>query len=410
MPSADRSQRLWSLAGLLLGTTIGAGALLPPSAQPVVRPALFVMLVVSVLLARPSAFPQLPAGARFLGALLLLGGGSMAWSVDPGATRRACTHLAGEAALLLTLALWPLPGQAWRVALRVAGVMFAVATLLLLLSVLGFVGSPLPEVIDQGRLALPWRHPTLLARAAVLVSLLLLLFERGALAGVERLRTPVFALLLLPPAVLAGLSGSRGALLALLIALVYLARDERRGDAEPKGVRFAPRQGWALAVALVSLFAYAGTGQLPGHRAPLAGLDGEDREAMTSGRDAIWANVGDIIAEDPLLGVGLAAVPAAYDEHRDRRMEEGGLRSKPSRDPHSLYLQLLAGLGPLGLLLFLLALRAGWRAAPDSPFSTEARVLLLFAAVSAATQSTLELKDFWLALGLALLLASQRKE
>lgn len=410
MTRGDLRLRLWSLAGLLLGMTVVAGALLPPSAQPVVRPAVALVLILSVLLSRPSAFPRLPSGAGLLGALLLLGVGSLAWSVDPAATRRASVHLGGEAILILTLTLWPLPGQAWRVAMRVAGLMFVGATLLVVLSALGIAGEALPEVIEQGRVALPWRHPTLLARVAALVVLLLLLFERGPLVGVDGLKTPALALLLLPPAALAGLSGSRGALLALLLALVYLARKEPREDAESRGTRATPRRGWALAVAVVSLAAYAGTGQLPGHRAPLAGLDGEDREAVTSGRDAIWANVGDIIAEHPLAGVGLAAVPAAYDEHRDRRMAEGGLRSKPSRDPHSLYLQLLAGLGPLGLLLFLLAMHAGWRAASASPFSTEARALILFAGLSAATQSTLELKDFWLALGLGLLLASRRKE
>ena len=113
----------------------------------------------------------------------------------------------------------------------------------------------------------------------------------------------------------------------------------------------------------------------------------------------------------PLIGVGLAAVPAAYDQHRDRRMAEGGLRSKPSRDPHSLYLQLLAEARSRWACA--LSARAACRPGAQPPTHLSRprhESFSLFAGLSAATQSTLELKDFWLGLGLALILASQRSE
>ncbi|HIF05992.1 MAG TPA: hypothetical protein EYQ64_03295, partial [Gemmatimonadetes bacterium] len=115
-----------------------------------------------------------------------------------------------------------------------------------------------------------------------------------------------------------------------------------------------------------------------------------------SGRYAIWANTLDLLRQDPFLGVGVAAVPAAYDAARDRRMASGGLHSKRGRDPHSLYLQLLVGLGPLGLFLFLMAGGTLLRQARGHPQRSAALAVLVFLALSATTQSTLELKDFWL--------------
>ena len=88
-------------------------------------------------------------------------------------------------------------------------------------------------------------------------------------------------------------------------------------------------------------------------------------------------------------------------------MERGGLHSKRGRDPHSLYLQLLAELGPLGLLAFLVALGLVVRDLARAPREDRLRAgsVLLFAAVGAATVGPLEQKAFWLALFWAALAA-----
>jgi len=124
---------------------------------------------------------------------------------------------------------------------------------------------------------------------------------------------------------------------------------------------------------------------------------------VTSGRDAIWANVWSVIEDHPFHGVGIAAVPSVYDTYRQERMAAGGLRSKPERDPHSFYLQLLAGLGPAGLVLFLAAVFLAAEHSRRSVLQHESQLVLAFALSSALSQSTLELNDFWLALAWACL-------
>jgi len=180
-----------------------------------------------------------------------------------------------------------------------------------------------------------------------------------------------------------GITGSRGATVAVLSGLAVW------GWARPNR---------AIAVALMlALSLGLGATELRGDlRSPVSSVLSGEREDISSGRDAIWANTFDLLRRDPFLGVGAAAVPAAYDAARDRRMAHGGLHSKRGRDPHNLYLQLLVGLGPLGLLLLLMAGGALLREARGHPERSAALAVLAFLALSATTQSTLELKDFWL--------------
>jgi O-antigen ligase len=180
-----------------------------------------------------------------------------------------------------------------------------------------------------------------------------------------------------------GITGSRGATVAVLGGLAVW------GWARPNRALAA-----ALMLALsLGLGATEFRGDL---RSPVGSVLSGEREDISSGRDAIWANTFDLLMQSPFLGVGAAAVPAAYDAARDRRMAHGGLHSKRSRDPHSLYLQLLVGLGPLGLLLLLMAGGTLLREARGHPERSAALAVLAFLALSATTQSTLELKDFWL--------------
>jgi tetratricopeptide (TPR) repeat protein len=73
-------------------------------------------------------------------------------------------------------------------------------------------------------------------------------------------------------------------------------------------------------------------------------------------RAAYWGTTAEAIAERPLLGGGSGAWVRDWLAHRDELV--------PARDAHSLYLETLAELGPLGLALVVVALLAPLVAAP----------------------------------------------
>lgn len=336
-----------------------------------------------------------PTAFLWLLALFAFCVGSLLWTVDSVATARASRHLMMEGALLFALALWP-----WRLPLlrRIAqgggaGALFLAVALLWM-----FVSGE-----ERGlRIAVGEGDPNLQARQLGL-GLFLGLAVVGGQDDWAPSRRVWLTLSLALVAAAIGVTGSRGAAVAVTCGLfvwAWAGLGRTGGGHVEVGPERRPlsRVGPWLAATLVlcvglGLGATALRGDL---RSVVETVRSGDREDWSSGRDAIWANSVDLWWERPLLGVGAAAVPSAYDEVRDERMAEGGLHSKRARDPHSLYLQVLVGLGPAGLLLLLLAGHAAFRAIRRSSQPELALALGVFLALSAVTQSTLELKDFWL--------------
>lgn len=188
-----------------------------------------------------------------------------------------------------------------------------------------------------------------------------------------------------------GMTGSRGATVAAFAALVVLFW---RGGALRRPVAALALAGLMLGALLPALRADL--------RPPLEGISAGDLEALTSGRDAVWANSLAIAADHAPWGVGAGAIPAVYDAYRTERMARGGAHSKYGRDAHNQFLEALAGLGFLGLGLLLAVLLLPLRGPP------EAAVLIAFASASAATVTTWEQKGWWLAVTLAVLAAPRR--
>jgi O-antigen ligase len=339
--------------------------------------------------------PACPAAFLWLLGLFVLCVVSLLWTVDPVATARASRHLMMEGALLVALALWP-----WRLPLlrRIAqgggaGALFLAVALLWM-----FVSGE-----ERGlRIAVGEGDPNLQARQLGL-GLLLGLGVTGGHAAQAPSRGVWMSLSLALVAAALGVTGSRGAAVAVtcgLFAWIWTGRARTGGrlpEAGPKGRPFSGAELRITAALVLCVGLGLGATALRGDlRSVVDTVRSGEREDWSSGRDAIWANSLDLWRERPVLGVGAAAVPSVYDEVRDERMAEGGLHSKRARDPHSLYLQLLVGLGPLGLLLLIAAGFAALRAVRGTPRSELGIGLWVFLALSAATQSTLELKDFWL--------------
>jgi len=91
--------------------------------------------------------------------------------------------------------------------------------------------------------------------------------------------------------------------------------------------------------------------------APPAPREGEVGQRLLSfsgsSRSDYWSVAWDDFVDHPLLGSGAGSYQREWLEHRPADL--------PARDAHSLYLEALAELGPVGLLL-LLGIAAGLRA------------------------------------------------
>lgn len=363
------------MAAVAWGAVVVGGDLLGPASVPIAKVAAIALAVVALVAARHER-ARPPAALAAFAVMAGICGLSLLWTVDREATLRVCRHLAQEGGLLLAVAVVPdrarlLRALAWG---AMAGAVVLTGGLLWEWA----AGEP-----EHRRLVVGLGDSNHQARQLVLAAVL----------GLAMLRTRpglVFALLI---GIGVGLTGSRGAWLAWLAAAGVAA-------VRPPG----PSVRRQLAACLVGVIAGALLLSARGDvRSP---LPHGDREELSSGRDAIWLNTLGIVADHPLLGVGAGAAPARYDIYRAERVARGGLTSKPARDPHNHYLQLLAETGPVGLLAFLVGLglvvrdlrRTGrWHAA----------AVLAVVAVGAITLGTLEQKAFWLGLVWAALAATR---
>ena len=280
--------------------------------------------------------------------------------------------LAGLAMWALVSVLWS-PAAAWPVLEAERGLLYAVAAAALVLVVTparvtalvaGIVAAATlvavyaltTERADTGQLAEPigyWNALGLLLVVGLLLGVGLVLHGDGwlrLLAGAA----------LVPLSVALYLTFSRGSLLALLVGLLVLVVTERRVVAAvlPRGRLLV---GAALVVvAAVALAALAREG------GPSAAADralqafrqeapsGEEERRLLSvsghGRADYWRVAARMVERDPLLGEGAGGF--------ERRWMQERSAANNARDAHNLYLETLAELGPVGLVLLLVALGA----------------------------------------------------
>jgi len=135
-----------------------------------------------------------------------------------------------------------------------------------------------------------------------------------------------------------GLSQSRGAVLSLIIALLLffsmIVRENRyRG-------RFGLLLLWGLAGFILENITSTGS--------VLRFIDTLQSGDVSSTRFSLWRSAYELYLEEPLLGHGLGALWGSFVVSRF------DIDLVPPYAPHNDYLQLLAELGPIGLLLFVL--------------------------------------------------------
>jgi hypothetical protein len=90
--------------------------------------------------------------------------------------------------------------------------------------------------------------------------------------------------------------------------------------------------------------------------ATTAGLDRRLLSASGNGRSAYWQVAARMVEREPLLGEGAGSFSREWLRERPVANE--------ARDAHNLYLEALAELGPIGLILLLLVLATPFRVVP----------------------------------------------
>jgi len=225
-----------------------------------------------------------------------------------------------------------------------------------------FVADGAVEELRRQALSTPFfAHPYLAAQylVPVFVGGIVLLFE----GGLRRVWTAVALAGLLPIGAFLLVVGSRGAYLAIAVALLlHLVLGVRTAAAAGQPAR-APRRLLAraalfLAVALVVAALASLTGALPGgarHALERVALvfDPQAR-AFNFSRLEVWRDTLRMAGDHPLFGVGPGGFDSALPAYHDT--------ARAVSHAHNQFLHVLAELGLVGLAAFLFLLRFGRRA------------------------------------------------
>jgi len=349
---------------------------------------------------RPGLLAHRPA---FTGAMTLF----IAWAaLSTVWARRPDLSSAAVLTLVLSSTLFPILFAAVREPRHARWVYAAFVAGALLSALVGLATSSGAEPGDEGRLAGPGINPNQLGGYLAVAAILAV-----ALACDRELPAPrrtVFAgaAALCLPLVL--LTGSRGALLGLAVALVatpFVARRDRRGGAA------------ALAVAAVLFGAVCFVTIAPG---PVVQRIAHS-DTSGSGRTDIWRMGARMVAAQPLTGVGAGNFSVATIDYllRPGATQRAVYIVDEPKVAHNIYLEVLAELGIPGLALFAVIVAGGLLSARDAARFAAGRGLretellargLLLALIamlaSAFFSSELFNKQLWLLLGLAIALRS----
>ena len=286
-----------------------------------------------------------PLELGFLAALAGLLGWTLIsaiWSLDPTASLLDAQRLLLYASTAAALVLLARPGSTTSL---LVGVLVAITVLCIAGLADAAVGDdPIGAVTDDpgsdDRLAEPIGYAN---GVAVLASMGMLLALGLALVAARRSLLVACALLIPLLALTQYLTYSRGGWLAFAVGLLALLV-ARIGSLDRRIVV----AGCAVLLLAVTV---AGVEFARSFSAPTTTpAEGPARLRTLSGssRADYWRVALRTVEDEPLLGAGSGSYRRAW--YRDRPVPQ------PARDAHSLYLETLAELGPLGLLLLLAAL------------------------------------------------------
>lgn len=200
--------------------------------------------------------------------------------------------------------------------------------------------------------------------AILLLSSLAVLVDRAQRVAVRALAVP--GLLLGPVVLIMAKSGTSNAAGALSVGVLLLVVGFGRASIRWRGV-FA-----AVAVVIAALA--AGYLSVFGDDIRAGLLDTLGKDATLTGRTYLWQRASDLIAKDPILGVGYHAFWVQGSMEAEGLWRYGHIHSRAGFHFHNLYYQIAVELGFVGLFPFTAVLLltcgavAGWGSRqPDGP-------------------------------------------
>jgi O-antigen ligase len=261
-------------------------------------------------------------------------------------------------------------------------------------------------ISDLSRAALPDQNVNIFGASMAIGFLLALYFFRTSKRVASRLLILAASFVLFVSLVL---SGSRMAWVSIASALVIAAIAIKRTNWR-RGVT-----NTILVMLLfgVGLYSFAHMNLIPQpmlrYLETRATLNYAIYDRM-AGRLYIWAVGWEIAKHNPLIGVGLRNFPVVFEQHIPLSLKGQPTLMQP-RMPHSVYLSVLAEMGLVGLVLFLLIVWWSFRHVlhcKDADHRFLALGLLLFVVIAG---SVAELHIFgWMWLVLALSYAAARND
>ena len=323
-------------------------------------------------------------------AWLVLGAASMLWATDVGVALTRVQILAQGMVFffLVPAVLFSQKCFLWLVWLYVVSA-----------SVVSVSAVVLAYVLDLQRVALSDAQSPIHLGQSLGIALVMVTFLAARRSSVKRGVMLFFCANVISLAVL--LTGSRGAWLGLCgagIGTIILTKG--------RGLNWRRVLVPTLAIGL-QLFLVVHLGGLPSgdwarQRAetflnPLS-VEG------SSGRLGIWHVGWEMVLDNPIIGIGLQNFPVRFADYIEPAGLEGGYGIYPGRDPHSVYLSILAELGIVGLTVVvffvLLILRRGYSVWKQQGSSLGLLLALLPLGYGIACTITYR-KYFWFALALA---------
>jgi O-antigen ligase len=118
----------------------------------------------------------------------------------------------------------------------------------------------------------------------------------------------------------------------------------------------------------------------------------------------IWLVGWEMIKDNPIIGVGLWNFPIRFEEYMKIETPFRNVELLPGRDPHNIYLGILAELGIIGLIMFLnflLSIFQSLYVKRQNEMAITGILILSFILFSGIVEPILYRKYFWFVLGLA---------
>jgi len=345
---------------------------------------MFLILIESTYLGKFNGLPSVRKVVLFWTGFILILLLSTTWALDKLRARQGLFTIVGLYVLYIMVAVLPIEYLDYQLVKRwtyVGGIISSIMLIVAYMSGLTlFGGDRATLMLSEQRYA----DPNYFSASLILPAMLLLgqFLRRNTLPRLLGLFMILFAIFL---------SGSRGGVISLLAAILFLVY-KRMTNGKKKSILIIV----FLFLLSISIINYT-------NPATLARMNPKNIIASGgSGRYFIWEVGWRAFCDRPLIGFGLTNFPLAYEMFRYDFPQSIYYFNRPYLESHNTYLEVLVEAGIVGFVLLVLSLMIHWKALKDKTYKNEDTIEIQAAfigiAISAFFLSMLRSKAFWLLL------------